>query len=113
MRGLNKVFLIGHLGKDPEVKILANEIRVAKFSLATTEIFKDENGKQQATTHWHTIILWRGLAEMAEKYLFKGSLIHLEGKLKTRSFEDKSGKKKYVAEIIGDHIILLDKTAKS
>ncbi len=111
MRGLNKVSLIGHLGKDPEVKTLAKEIRVAKFSLATTESYKDEKGKHHSVTDWHTIILWKGLADVAEKYLFKGSMIYVEGKLKTRSFEDKSGQKKYVAEIIGDHILLLDKAS--
>jgi single-strand DNA-binding protein len=109
MRGVNKVILVGNLGKDPEVQTLNENVKVAKFSLATTESYKDENGQTHANTEWHTIILWRGLADLAEKYLRKGSMIYLEGKLKTRFFEDKEGNKRYVTEIIGEQIVLLDK----
>jgi single-strand DNA-binding protein len=109
MKGLNKVLLIGNLGSDPEIKQLEGNIKVAKFSLATTDSYKDENGQTHSNTEWHSIIMWRGLAEIAEKYLHKGSLVHIKGKIKTRSFDDKQGNKKYVTEIIGDQIILLDK----
>ncbi|TAF31509.1 MAG: single-stranded DNA-binding protein [Cytophagales bacterium] len=109
MKGLNKVTLIGNLGDAPEVKVLAEEVKVAKFSLATNEFYKDQNGLQQAHTEWHTIVAWRGLAVLAEKYLRKGSLVYIEGKLKTRSYLGQDGKKHYVTEIIAQEITLLDK----
>ena len=109
MKGLNKVLLIGNLGKDPEVQTLEGNIKVAKFSLATTESYKDDKGQPHAQTEWHSIVLWRGLAELAEKYLKKGSTIHLEGKNRTRSYEDKQGVKRYVTEVVGEELILLDK----
>jgi single-strand DNA-binding protein len=109
MKGLNKVLLLGNLGKDPEVSTLENNIKVAKFTLATSESYRDDSGKIHTHTEWHTVILWRALADFAEKYLRKGSSIHLEGKIRTRSYEDKQGAKRYVTEIIGDDIILLDK----
>ena len=79
MRGLNKVTSIGNLGNDPSIQTLEGNIKVAKFSLATTENYKDSNGQNQSTTDWHNIVLWRGLAELAEKYLHKGSLVYVEG----------------------------------
>ena len=109
MCGLNKVTLIENLGGNPEIQKLQGDVNVAKFSLATTESFKDAKGQLHSTTDWHTIILWRGLADLAEKYLQKGSMIYVEGKLKTRSYDDKEGIKRYVTEIIGDQIIMLDK----
>ncbi len=109
MKGLNKVTLIGNLGKDPEIQVLEGAIKVAKFSLATTETYKDDKGQLHSNTEWHTIILWRGLADLTEKYLVKGSLVYVEGKLKTRHYEDKIGVKKYVTEIIAEQVILLDK----
>ena len=109
MKGLNKVLLIGNLGKDPEVNTLEGNIKVANFTLATTETYKDQNGQPQSQTEWHNIVLWRGLADFAEKYLRKGSTIHLEGKNRTRSFEDKQGVKRYVTEVVGEDIILLGK----
>jgi single-strand DNA-binding protein len=109
MRGLNKVTLIGNLGKDPEVQTIEGNIKIAKFSLATTEIFKDANGQSKSTTDWHNVVLWRGLADIAENYLHKGSLVYVEGKLKTRSYDDKDGLKKYVTEIVADQLLLLDK----
>jgi single-strand DNA-binding protein len=109
MKGLNKVLLIGNLGSDPEIKTLEGNIKVAKFSLATTDSYKDENGQTHSSTEWHSIVRWRGLADLAEKYLHKGSLVHIEGKIKTRSYDDKQGNKKYVTEIIAEQIILLDK----
>lgn len=109
MRELNKVSLIGNLGKDPDVQTLEKNIKVAKFSLATTETFKDDNGQIQSITDWHNIVLWRGLADLTEKYCHKGSLIYIEGKLKTRSYDDKEGHKRYVTEVVAEQIILLDK----
>jgi single-strand DNA-binding protein len=109
MRGVNKVMLIGNIGKDPEFQVLEGNIPVAKFPLATTETYKDKTGKTQSQTEWHTIVYWRGLAELAQKYLHKGSLIYVEGRLRTRSWEDKEGNKKFATEIVGDSLIMLEK----
>ena len=109
MRGVNRVMLIGNLGKDPDVQYLEGNIAVAKFSLATTETFKDRAGKLISQTEWHTVVLWRGLAELAQKYLHKGSLVYIEGRLRTRSWEDKEGNKKFATEVVGDNLIMLDK----
>lgn len=109
MRGLNKVTLIGNLGNDPDCQVLEGNISVAKFSLATTESYKDKNGQNQSNTDWHNVVLWRGLADLAKNYLHKGSLVYVEGKLKTRSFEDKEGNKRYVTEIVAEQLLLLDK----
>jgi len=113
MRGVNRVMLIGNLGKDPDLQFLEGNIAVAKFSLATTETFKDKNGKLISQTEWHTVVLWRGLAELAQKYLHKGSLVYIEGRLKTRSWEDKEHNKKFATEVIGDNLIMLDKRSDS
>ena len=112
MRGVNKVMLIGNLGKDPDVQYLDGNIGVAKFSLATTETFKDRSGKLLSQTEWHTVVLWQGLAELAQKYLHKGSLVYIEGSLRTRSWEDKEGNKKFATEVVGDNFIMLDKRAE-
>src|SRR6266700_274839 len=109
MRGVNRVMLIGNLGRDPDVQHLEGNIAVAKFPLATTETFKDRAGKLISQTEWHTVVLWRGLAELAQKYLHKGSLVYIEGRLRTRSWEDKVGKKKFATEVVGDNLIMLDK----
>jgi single-strand DNA-binding protein len=101
--------LIGNLGKDPDVQFLEGHIAVAKFPLATTETFKDRTGKLVSQTEWHTVVLWRGLAELAQKYLHKGSLVYIEGRLKTRSWEDKEGLRKFATEVVGDNLIMLDK----
>lgn len=101
--------LIGNLGKDPDTQYLEGNIAVAKFSLATTETFKDRAGKLISQTEWHTVVLWRGLAELAQKYLHKGSLVYIEGRLRTRSWEDKEGNKKFATEVVGDNLIMLDK----
>ena len=103
------MMLIGNLGKDPDMQFLEGNIAVAKFSLATTETFKDKSGKLISQTEWHTVVLWRGLAELAQKYLHKGSQVYIEGRLKTRSWEDKEGNKKFATEIVGDNLIMLDK----
>ncbi len=109
MRGVNKVILVGNLGKDPDFQILEGNIPVAKFPLATTETFKDKNGRQVSHTEWHSIVLWRGLADLAQKYLHKSSLVYIEGRLKTRSWEDKDGQRKFATEIIADNLIMMDK----
>ena len=109
MRGVNRVMLIGNLGKDPDIQFLEGNIAVAKFPLATTETFKDRTGKLVSQTEWHTVVLWRGLAELAQKYLHKGSLVYIEGRLRTRSWEDKEGNRKFATEVVGDNLIMLDK----
>jgi single-strand DNA-binding protein len=109
MRGVNKVTLIGNLGKDPDMQYLEGNIGVAKFPLATTETFKDRTGKLVSQTEWHTVVLWRGLAELASKYLHKGSLVYIEGRLRTRSWEDKDNNRKFATEVVGDNLIMLDK----
>ncbi|HET8859788.1 single-stranded DNA-binding protein [Marivirga sp.] len=107
MTGVNKVILIGNLGKDPEVRHLDNGAAVANFSIATTETYKDRNsGERIDQTEWHNIVLWRGLAEIAEKYLKKGDSVYIEGKLKTRSWE-KDGVTRYTTEIVGDQLTML------
>ncbi|WP_346237878.1 single-stranded DNA-binding protein [Niabella insulamsoli] len=111
MRGVNRVMLIGNLGKDPEVQLLEGNIAVAKFPLATTETFKDRTGKLVSQTEWHTVVLWRGLADLAQKFLHKSSLVYIEGRLRTRSWEDKDGVKKYITEVVGENLIMLDKKA--
>lgn len=112
MRGVNRVMLIGNLGKDPEVQLLEGNISVAKFPLATTETFKDRSGKLVSQTEWHTVVLWRGLADLAQKFLHKSSLVYIEGRLRTRSWEDKDGAKKYITEVVGENLIMLDKKAE-
>jgi single-strand DNA-binding protein len=101
--------LIGNLGKDPDVQLLEGNIAVAKFPLATTETFKDRGGKLVSQTEWHTVVLWRGLAELAQRYLHKGSLVYIEGRLRTRNWDDKDGHHKFVTEVVGDNLIMLDK----
>ena len=113
MRGVNRVMLIGNLGKDPDIQNLEGNIAVAKFPLATTETFKDRSGKLISQTEWHTVVLWRGLAELASKYLHKGSLVYIEGRLRTRSWEDKEGNRKFATEVVGDNLIMLDKRMDS
>jgi len=112
MLGLNKVMLIGNFGKDPEINTIDGNILVAKCTLATTETYRDKDGQQHTQTEWHNIVAWRGLAELCQKYLHKGSLVYVEGKLKTRNWEDKEGVKRYVTEIIADQIIMMDKKSE-
>ena len=96
MAGVNKVILVGNLGRDPEVRTLESGVKVARFSLATTESYNDRNtGQRVDQTEWHNIVLWRRTAEIAEKYLKKGNQVYLEGKLQTRSYQDKDGITKY------------------
>ena len=107
MSGVNKVILVGRLGKDPEVRNLENGATVANFTMATSETYKDKTtGEKKEITDWHNIVLWRGLAEIAQKYLHKGDMIYVEGKLRTRSWE-KDGVTRYTTEIIGDNMTML------
>src|SRR3954464_7090884 len=106
MSGINKVILIGHLGKDPEIRYLEGGVSVASFPLATTETF-NKDGKKVEQTEWHNIVLWRSLADVAAKFLQKGKLVYIEGKLRTRSFEDKEGVKKYTTEVVAENFTML------
>ena len=106
---VNQVILIGNLGKDPEVRRLESGAAVAKFSLATNETYKDKDGNRQTLTEWHNIVIWRSLAEIAEKYLKKGSLIYLEGKITYREYTDKDNQKKYFTEIVANNFKMLDR----
>ncbi|WP_158825456.1 single-stranded DNA-binding protein [Mucilaginibacter lacusdianchii] len=110
MSGINKVVLVGHLGKDPEFRQLENQVAVVSFPLATSEIINNK-GVREEQTEWHNIVMWRGLAEVAIKYLSKGKLIYLEGKLRTRQFEDKNGVKKYTTEILAENFTLLGRNS--
>ena len=107
MAGVNKVILVGNLGKDPEVRYLDNGVALANFSLATTENYKNKSGDRVSQTEWHNIVLWRGLAEVAEKYLKKGASVYVEGKIKTRKWEDKEGNIRYNTEILADNMTML------
>ncbi len=106
---VNKVILVGNVGKDPEVRHLESGASVAAFPLATTERYKDKNGSLQDQTEWHNIICWRNLADLAEKYINKGSQLYIEGKIRTRSWTDQTGAKRYTTEIVADTIRLLGK----
>ena len=109
MAGVNKVILIGNLGKDPEVRYLDSGVAVANFSLATTENYKNKEGERVSQTEWHNIVLWRGLAEVAEKWLKKGSSVYIEGKIRHSKWEDKEGNTRYTTEILGDNMTMLGK----
>lgn len=110
MAGVNKVILIGNLGKDPEVRYLEGGTAVAKFTLATSENYKDKtSGERKTLTEWHNIVVWRGLAEVAEKYLKKGSQIYIEGKLRSRQWQDKDGVNRYTTEIVADTLQMIGK----
>ena len=110
MAGVNKVILIGNLGADPEVRHLQNGASVANFRLATSETYKDrQTGERREQTEWHNVVAWRGLAEITEKYLRKGSKVYVEGKLRTRKWQDKDGQDRYTTEIQADEMTLLDR----
>src|ERR1700761_8038507 len=106
MSGINKVILIGHLGKDPEMRYLEGGVSVTSFPLATSETF-NKDGQKVEQTEWHNIVMWRGLADVAGKFLQKGKLVYIEGKLRTRSFEDKEGVKKYTTEVVAENFTML------
>ena len=109
MKTLNKVQLIGRLGKDPEVQKFDGDNMVVRFPLATNESYKDKNGQLVESTDWHNIVAWRKLGQIAEQYVKKGMSIYVEGKIRSRSYDDKDGVKRYVTEIVADNFIMLDK----
>lgn len=104
---VNKVILVGNVGKDPEVRHLDSGVAVANFPLATSESYTAKNGERVTTTEWHNIVLWRGLADVAEKYVTKGRQLYIEGRIRTRSYDDKEGNKRYITEIYGDNMTML------
>jgi single-strand DNA-binding protein len=107
MSGVNKVILVGRLGKDPEVRNLDNGATVANFTIATSESYKDKTtGEKKEMTEWHNVVLWRGLAEISQKYLHKGDMVYIEGKLRTRSWE-KEGVTRYTTEVVADNMTML------
>ena len=111
MSGVNKVILVGNLGKDPEIRTLESGTKKANFTLATTEMYKDKNGQKISLTEWHNIVCWRRFAEIAEQYLEKGKQIYLEGRIRTRSWED-NGVKKYITEVVADYFTMLSSGVK-
>ncbi len=107
---VNKVILIGNLGRDPEVRYLENGTPVARFSIATSESYTDKNtGDKREITDWHNIVIWRGLAKVAETYLKKGMKVYIEGKLKTRSWQDENNQTKYTTEVVADEMTMLSR----
>ncbi|MFV0265577.1 MAG: single-stranded DNA-binding protein [Draconibacterium sp.] len=107
----NSVRLLGHLGDDPKVRKLGSGKTVANFSIATNEIYRDNNGEKKSETTWHRLVAWGKQAEIAEKYLKKGSEISIEGKLTNRTYDDKNGEKQYITEIVINQMLMLDKSA--
>ncbi len=109
---VNKVILVGNLGKDPEIRTLESGTKVAGFSMATSEKFKDKlTGEARVQTDWHNIVMWRSLAEIAEKYLRKGMQVYVEGKLRTRSWQDKDGHNRYTTEVVADNMVMMSRAS--
>ena len=113
MAGVNKAILIGNLGKDPEIRHLDNGVAVANFSIATTESYTNKQGERVNQTEWHNVVLWRGLAEIAEKYLKKGNSVYIEGKIVTRKWEDKDSNTRYSTDIVADKMTMLGSKQES
>ncbi|MCG8410290.1 MAG: single-stranded DNA-binding protein [Bacteroidales bacterium] len=105
--GINKVILVGNVGKDPEVRHLDNGVAVASFPLATSETYRNKDNQKVTNTEWHNIVIWRGLADVVEKYVKKGSALYIEGKIRTRAWDDKDGNKRYTTEIVADNMQML------
>ena len=110
---VNKVILIGNVGKDPEVRYIDNDVPVAHFPLATSETYRTKDGEKVTQTEWHNIVMWRGLAKVAENYVKKGHALYIEGKIRTRSYEDRDGNKRYITEIIADNMQMLTKKGET
>jgi len=104
---VNKVILVGNVGKDPEVRYLEGGTAVCSFPLATSATYRNRDGERITSTEWHNIVLWRGLAEIAERYVKKGSQLFIEGRIRTRSWDDREGNKRYTTEIIADNMQML------
>ena len=113
MSAVNKVILIGNLGKDPEVRHLENDRMRVSFTLATNETYRNKEGERVTTTEWHNVVLWTPLARIAEQYLTKGKQVYIEGKLTTRSYADKEGKTRYITEVVGQNLVLLGSAQNS
>jgi single-strand DNA-binding protein len=113
MDGVNRVILLGNLGRDPEVKTLDSGTKLARFPLATTETYKNRDGEKVSNTEWHNCVVWRGLAEVVEKYLKKGNQVYVEGKIRTRKYQDKDGNDRYISEIMVDNMTMLGGGPKS
>jgi single-strand DNA-binding protein len=111
MAGINKVILVGNLGKDPEIRAIDGGRKVANFTLATTETYKNKNGEKVDQTEWHNVVFWGPIAEVIERFLKKGSQIYVEGKIRTRSYDDKDGNKRYITEILGEQMTMLGKAS--
>ncbi len=109
MAGINKAILIGNLGQDPELKYMPSGDALCNFTIATTESWKDKDGVQQDRTEWHRVVAFRRLAEICGEYLKKGKQVYIEGKIQTRSWEDKDGNKRYTTEIVADQMKMLGK----
>ncbi len=109
MSGVNKVILIGNLGKDPEIRYTEGNIARLSFTMATTEVYKDKNGNRAEHTEWHNIVMWRQMAQNAEKLLHKGTQVYVEGRLQTRQWTDKDGQTRYITEINAENFVLLQK----
>ncbi len=107
MAGVNKVILVGNLGADPEIMTLESGTKMARLSVATNEVYRDKDGERQEKTEWHRVVLWRNKAELAEKYLSKGRQVYVEGRLRTRQYQDKEGNQRYTTEILGDVVNFL------
>jgi single-strand DNA-binding protein len=105
--GVNKVILVGNVGKDPDIRHLDSGVSVASFPLATSETYRNKESQKVTNTEWHNIVVWRGLAEVVEKYVKKGDPLYIEGKIRSRSYDDKDGNKKYITEIIADNMQML------
>jgi single-strand DNA-binding protein len=105
---INRATLVGNVGKDPEVRYLDENTSVASFPLATSEKYKKSEGEVIENTEWHNCKAWKGLASIVEKYVKKGSKLYIEGKIKTRSYDDKDGVKRYATEIVCDQLVMLD-----
>ncbi|MEO1513928.1 MAG: single-stranded DNA-binding protein [Bacteroidota bacterium] len=110
---INKVVLIGNLGRDPEVRRLESGVAVAKFPIATNENYKDKSGEWQSMTEWHDVVAWRGLAERVERDLKKGKLAYVEGKLTHRKFQDKDGNDRYITEVVANVVRVLERREAS
>ncbi|MCX8143419.1 MAG: single-stranded DNA-binding protein [Bacteroidia bacterium] len=109
MANVNKVILIGNLGRDPEIRYMNNNVPKATFVLATHEYFKDSQGRKVEQTEWHNIVCWRALAEIAKKILKKGMKVYVEGRLQTRQWVDKNGNRRQITEIVADNFIVIRK----
>ncbi|NIR48969.1 single-stranded DNA-binding protein [candidate division KSB1 bacterium] len=110
---VNKAILLGRLGQDPELRYTPNGSAVTTLSVATNEVWKDKEGNKQERTEWHRVVLWTRLAEIAGEFLTKGSRVYIEGRLQTRSWEDKDGIKRYTTEVVGDTMTMIDTKAES